>query len=178
MTNGIQWQAIEHSGSNCLGEGKHVIAVGYRSRGKGGLNEVCSVIPLYDIRDSNLNGSVSFLEGGWNAGTAVVDPLHIFQIMNSLGEVSFMAEAAVQMDDGELLMEVKRSALERIYKARHEILMAVLMKTFLTANINLNVDLFNKGLAEISRFGFHTAFFVKVAVEQAVMASIKPMLRA
>jgi len=175
MSDKVQGKAIEHSMSQCKGQGRHIIAVGYKPVG-GGLNEVTCTIPLYDIRDMDLSGGVSWSEAGWSAATRIIDPLYIFGIMNSLGRASFHLEAAHQLRDYQMMMATTREILEQTFKLRHEILRAVLVKSFVTANINLNVDLFNLGLTEISKLGFLTTFVVKTVLEQAVMRSIQPML--
>ena len=169
MSNEIQWKVISNSMSKL--PKKHVIAVGYRSSGMG-LNEIAAVIPMYDIRDSDLNGSVGFLEGGWSLMTKFFDPVYVFGIMKSLDKTCCLMDAASQLNDPFFWQETRMKALEEIFRLRHDILNAVLMKTFLTAHININVDLLNAGLVEMSKFSFGTLFFVKIALEKAVMASV------
>jgi hypothetical protein len=177
MSNEVQWATIEHSGSRRKGAGKHTILACYRSRGAGGMNDVLSVSPLYDLRDADLNGSVTWLEAGWSAGTAVVDPVKVFGIINSLGGASFMLEAARELKDYELQQLALRGVLEGAYNVRHEMLAAVAAQSFVVGNVNVSLDLLNLGLAEVSRFGFATMFIVKKIAETAVMKSVLPLIK-
>lgn len=174
MSDEIQWKVISNSQSQF--PKKHVIAVGYKSRGMG-LNEIAGVIPMYDIRDSNLNGYVSLLEKGWNSAIKYYDPAYIFQFINSSGKASCIIDAARQLDDPFYWQETRMNFLEEIFKLRYDILNAVLMKSFLTAQVSINVDLLNAGLVEMSKFSGGTLFFVKIGLEKLIMASIGKAMR-
>jgi len=169
MANKIQWKLIENGQSRV--KNKHAIVVGYQPSGMG-LNEVATVIPMYDLRDMDLSGSVSTLEAGWAAVTSFFDPFYVFGLISESGRCSCIMEAARQLKDYKLSQDTSADFLKTIFNVRHELLTAVLLKSFLTPQINLNVDLFNNGLAEISKFGFMTAFFVKTSLEKAVMEAI------
>lgn len=112
MTNNIQWTVIEHSQSSS--PLSNLIMVGYRSRGMR-LNEVCAVSPLYDLRDMNLDGRVSFTESFWNTATKFKDFEHVFAFIKSMGEMSCVTDAAVQLKDYELWEESMRAALEKVF---------------------------------------------------------------
>jgi len=60
----IKWKVIEHSLSKV--RGKHVILVAYQPRSPT-LNQVLGIAPLYDLRDADLDGWVSWREWayGW-----------------------------------------------------------------------------------------------------------------
>ena len=62
MTNSIQWTVIPQ---NTTRPQINLILVGYRPSGMGGMNEVCAVSPLYDLRDMNLDGTASLTEKLW-----------------------------------------------------------------------------------------------------------------
>ena len=170
MANTIQWKLIENSQSQV--KNKHAIVVGYKPTGMGRINEVAAVIPMYDLRDTDLSGSVSILESGWAAATKLIDPLYVFGLMNSSGKCSCIQDAAIQTHDYQLQHNNTAAFLSSIFNLRQKILTAVLLKSFLAPQISLNVSLFNNALAEISKFNFLTTFFVKQALEKAVMAVI------
>lgn len=102
MANKIQWTAKEHSLSQQKGQGKHVILVAYQSKGKGGMNEVVAVMPTYDLRDMNLDGSAAMSEILWLGLTSILDPYEVFGVINSLGSQSPVVDAAIQLRDYDL----------------------------------------------------------------------------
>lgn len=169
MATNFKWTAIAHSQSP-----EHIILVAYRSIGSG-LNDVVAVSPLYDLRDMNLSGSVSLTEAGWTAATRLVDPLYIFRIINSLGNASCVADAARQLRDYKLYNEALAGVLETTFKLRHEILTAVMLKSFLSTPIQLNLA--NTGLAKLNKIGGVATFIVKTALEAAIMKTVVPAIK-
>jgi hypothetical protein len=174
MANNIQWTAISNSQSKA--KNKHIILVGYQPTGMGSMNEVCAVLPMYDMRDMDLSGSVSVLEAAWAAATKWIDPLYVFKLINESGKSSCVADSATQMKDYFLYQSAMVGALEATFKVRQEILTAVLMKSFLSAHIGGSVNgaltLANCGVAELIRMGGVGTFIIKTALEKVIMTSI------
>lgn len=161
----IKWTAIEHSGSKVKGQGKHVSLVAYEE-GKN-MNDVIAVFPMYDIRDMNLNGSVSWLEAGFSTVTNLYDPVFVFQIIKAAGDSSFLADTARQLDDWFLWEQARRGMLESVFKLRKAILTATMLQTFISPHLQLNLA--KSGLAELNKIGGVAIFMVKASLEKAIM---------
>lgn len=179
MANDIQWTALKNSQSKL--NNKHIILVAYKPTGMGRLNEVCGVLPMYDMRDMDLSGSVSILEAGWSAATRIVDPFYVFKMIKASGKSSCIADAATQMKDYFLYDSAIVGALEATFKVRHEILTAVLMKSFLSAHIGTTLSgaltLANCGVAELLKMGGVGTFIIKTALEAAIMKCVLPTVK-
>lgn len=172
MANTYEWTAIAHSGSKQ--KDKHIIMVAYNP-GMGGVNEVAAVVPMYDLRDMDLSGDVSWTEAAWVAGTKLIDPVYIFRIINSLGAASCVTEAAIKLNDPFLYSQSIRGTLETVYKLRNEILTAVMVKSFISTPIQLGLA--KAGLAELGKIGGVANFLIKTACEKAIIESLIRAMR-
>ncbi len=162
MTQSVKWKAIEHSQSKI--KNKHVILVAYQSMGAGGLNKVACVVPLYDIRDMNFDGSVSIPERWW------YDPYEVFDFISSTSQVSCVADAARQMRDYDLYNKTIQGFLRSTHKACSRMLTTIMVEKALSPGIELNLA--NTGLANLGQFSEVAQFIVQTALETAVIESI------
>jgi hypothetical protein len=168
MANNIKWKPIEHSQSKQ--KSKHVILVAYKSMGKGGLNDVLAISPLYNLKDANLDGSVSMSEKFWSVLTSMWDPYEVFDLMNSLGGVSPVLEAARQLKDYQLLNKATGDFLRATHKACSRALTTLMIEKVLSPGIELNLA--NSGLRNLGEFSEHAQFIVQQGLETAIMESI------
>lgn len=169
MTNNIKWTVIQYAQHQ-----NNSILVGYKSRGKGGMNEVCAVSPLYDLRDMNLDGTASFTEKFWTSATTLKDPEHVFAIIKSMGPASCMIEAGTQLRDYELISKAIGDALQTLFDICVETLVASLMPAVIQ---NLALKPIQKAVAAA---GLTTAnsvyggalFFLKVGMGSDIRESL------
>ncbi len=162
MRNGFRWRAIEHSQSKI--KSKHVILACCRSMGKGGLNEVCAVVPLYDMRDMNFDGSVSIPEKFW------YDPYEVFDLIELASKTSCVADAARQLRDYQLYNKTIQGFLRSTHKACSRALTTIMVEKAITPGVELNLA--NTGLANLGQFSEAAQFVVTTALETAVIESI------
>lgn len=178
MANNIEWEVIENSQSK--EKNKHVILVAYQPMG-GGMNDIVAVFPMYDLRDYDLSGSASFQEKAWTEVTKLVDPLYIFGLMNAAGNASCMIDAAVQKRDYFLQQAATAGLLRDTWNLRHEIMTAVMMKSFLSAHIKVNLTsaltLANCGMAELVKIGGVGTFIIQAALEATIMNAVLALPR-
>ena len=161
MANSIKWKAIEHSQSKQ--KGKHVILVAYQTQGMG-LNKVSAVVPCYDIRDMNFDGSVSIPEKWW------YDPYEVFDFISSTSQVSCVANAAIQMRDYDLYNKTIQGFLRATHKVCSRALTTILVeKAFGTG---LERTLAETGLANLGQFSEIAQFIVQTTLETVVIESI------
>jgi hypothetical protein len=162
MANSIKWKAIEHSQSKA--KGKHVILVAYQSMGAGGLNKVSGVVPLYDIRDMNFDGSTSVLEK-W-----MYDPYEVFDFISSTSQVSCVADAAIQMRDYDLYNKTIQGFLRATHKACSRMLTTIMVEKGISPGIELSLA--ETGLANLGKFSEVAQFIVQTALENVIIESI------
>jgi hypothetical protein len=165
MANNIKWKAIEHSGSKQ--KGKHVILVAYKSRGMG-LNEIIGVSPLYDLRDANLDGSVSIPEKLYGSGW--YDPYYVFELMTSASSTSCAIDAAIQMRDLEFRHKAISGFLKTAYKITSQALVTLMVEKVLSPGLELTLA--KTGLANLGEFSDAAQFMVQTAIEEAIISSI------
>lgn len=168
MANSIRWKAIEHSGSKQ--KNAHVILVAYQSMGKGGMNKVCGIVPLYDLRDMNLDGTASISEIAWLGLTSMWDPYEVFGLLNSLSAQSPVSNAAIQLRDYELYNKATADLLRTTHKACARALTSLMVENILSPGIELNLA--NTGLANLGRFSDSAQFIVQQTLETVIMESI------
>lgn len=161
MANQIKWKGIEHRQSKL--KGKHVIWVAYQTQGMG-LNKVVGVVPCYDIRDMNFDGSVSIPEKWW------YDPYEVFDFISSTSEVSCIADAAIQMRDYDLYNKTIQGFLRSTHKACSRALTTILVEKAI--GLGLERTLAETGLANLGKFSEVAQFVVQTALETAIMESI------
>ena len=167
MANNIKWKAIEHSGSEKKGQGKHVILVGYKSRGMG-LNEIVGIAPLYDLRDANLDGWVSPLEKFYASNW--YDPYYVFELMTSASSASCAIDAAVQMHD----LDFRRKAITGFLKTAYKVCSKALVTVMLEKSISpgLELTLAKTGLANLGEASDVVQFLVQTQIENIIINSI------
>jgi hypothetical protein len=168
MANSIKWKAIEHSLSQQ--KNAHVILVAYQSMGKGGMNKVVGVAPLYDLRDMNLDGSASISEIAWLGLTSILDPYEVFGVINSLGNQSPVYDAALRLRDFQLKNQVESGFLRATHKACARALTTLLIENILSPGIELNLA--NIGLLNMSKNSEFVQFIVQQGLETVIMESI------
>lgn len=167
MANTIKWKAIEHSGSQLKGKKKHVILVAYQSRGMG-LNKVVGVAPLYDLRDTDLDGSVSygeaFFAGGW------YDPYYIFELMTSANNTACAIDAGIQLHDLEFRDKAIRGFLKTGYNVCSKALVAIMVEKAISPGLELTLA--ETGLANLGTFSDAAQFLVQTEIENIIIDSI------
>jgi hypothetical protein len=166
MANSIKWKAIEHSGSKQ--KNAHVILVAYQPAPK--FNKVVGIVPLYDLRDMNLDGTASWTEIGWLGLTSLLDPYEVFGVMNSLSEFSPVENAALQLNDFDLLTKAKMGFLEATHKACARALTTLMVEKVLGPGIELNLA--KTGLQNLGRLSGTAQFIVQQTLEAVIMESI------
>jgi hypothetical protein len=167
MKSDIQWKIIEHSKSKSVNKPK--IHVFYRSRGKGGMNEIIGVTPLYDMRDKDLDGDVSWQEAGISGISRIYDPVYIFKLVNSFGNASCLIEAGSQLHDYKLIYDATGDFLESVYAMRYDLLTAVILNQMLNSLVSSPMkQLAQAGLAEVNRVYGVIPFIVSKAMQMAV----------
>jgi hypothetical protein len=159
----IKWKVIEHSLSRM--KGKHVILVAYQPN--GGLNKVLGFAPLYDLRDADLNGSVSLgerLYGWW----------YPYVAMGNLAEVmdqwSCITEVARQLKDFDLWGKANVGALQAAFET-----CAVAQTTMMVDQIlmpGVQLTLAKSALAEMTRLGGVVPFVVEKSFRWLVFKSL------
>ncbi len=177
MSNNIQWTAIENSGSQLKGQNKHILLVAYKP-GMGGINEVCAVCPMYNLKDMDLSGRVSVLELGWSAVTWVWDPLYVFGLIKSANKSSCITDAASQMNDPFLFQASRTAQLEAIFSLRREILTGVMCKGLIGQVTGPALTLASAGIVELMKVGGGAAAFIikmgfEAAIQKALIYSVK-----
>lgn len=168
MANEIKWKPIEHSLSQQKGQGKHVILVAYKPAPR--FNEVVGVLPMYDLRDMNLDGSASTGEIVWLGLTTVFDPYEVFGVMNKLGTQSPVLEAAIQLRDYKLKTDAESQTLISTHKACARALTTLMIENILSPGIELNLA--RTGLQNLGRFSEFAQFIVQQILETVIMESI------
>jgi hypothetical protein len=159
----IQWTAIENSQSRVKNSYKHVSLVAYKPAGMG-LNTVYAVAPLYDLRDLNLDGSASLAEKFW------YDPYEVFELIQTAGEASFIADAATQLRDYKLFNSAMAGLLKATHKASAKALTTIMVEKVLSPGIELNMA--NTALAELGKVSEVVQFVVQTALETVIIESI------
>ena len=165
----IRWKAIEHPYSKK--QGHHVILVAYKKiahHAGGGSNKVVAVSPLYDLRDTNLDGSVSILEWGLSKGW--YDPYEVFSLMKPASETSCLLAAGRALRDQLFVMNAQKGFLKTTHKACARALTTLTIERCLSPGIELNLA--NTGLANLRHFSSEAQFVVQTVLETAIMESI------
>ncbi|MCY7344891.1 MAG: hypothetical protein LH614_01625 [Pyrinomonadaceae bacterium] len=165
MANEIKWDALEHSQSTL--KGKHVILVAYKSAGMG-QNKVVGVVPLYDLRDANLDGSVSLPERFY--GSELYNPSGLISLMNGSNAAACVADAARQKNDLELFNQAKTAFLQVAFKVCQKALVEMMVQNSLAPGVKLSLA--KTGLAEYGKVSSVANFLVVKAMEKAVVGSI------
>lgn len=110
----LQWKLVDSPmGGNST---KRQILVAYLSRGSG-LGKLCAAFPLFDVRDANADGRVSWLEAGFTA-YGNIDSL--FAMMSNASRTGFLQTAAIAVKDYEYATNVKEKALRNIFSVARE----------------------------------------------------------
>lgn len=167
MANNIRWKAIEHSQSNK--KGAHVILVAYKPNGCS-FNKVLGIVPLFDLRDTDFDGSVSYTESGWASFTNWVDPYYVFALMKSAGESSPIIDAARQMRDYELMNQATGEFLRTAFKVCTKALTTIMVEKSISPGLELNLA--NTGLANLRAFSDVAQFIVQSTLETIIVESI------
>ncbi len=165
MAGDIKWDALEHSQSKQTG--KHVILVAYKWLGPG-LNKVVCVVPLYDLRDANLDGSVSLPERFY--GSEFSDPYGVISLMNGSNAATCVADAARQKKDYELWKQAGTNFLQMAFKVCQKALVSIMVQKALSPGVSLSLA--NTGLAEMGKISVVANFLVLTSMEKAVVSSI------
>lgn len=168
MANNIKWKAIEHSFSKQKGSAKHVILVAYKSRGQGGLNEILGVAALYDLRDANLDGSVTALEKFYASGW--YDPYYVFELMTSTSSTSCAIDAAIQLHDLEFRRKAMTGFLKTAYKICTKALKTIMVEKAISPGLELTLA--ETGLANLGQFSDVAQFLVQTEIENQIVNSI------
>ena len=167
MANNIKWRAIEHSFSKQKGQGKHVILAATRSRGMG-MIEIVGVAPLYDLRDANLDGSVSMPEKFYASGW--YDPYYVFELMTSASSTSCAIDAAVQLHDLEFRRKAIMGFLKTAYKICSKALVTLMVEKVFSPGLELTLA--ETGLANLGKYSDAAQFLVQTGIEEAIVGSI------
>lgn len=167
MANNIRWKAIEHSQSNK--KGAHVILVAYQSNGRI-LNKVVGIVPLFDLRDTNFDGSVSYNESFWAGFSNWVDPYYVFALMKAAGDCSPILEAARQLRDYELMNNTNAELLKKSFTVCSKALTTILTEKALSPGIELNLA--NTALANLKYCSDTAQFIVQTILETVIVESI------
>ena len=167
MANNIRWKAIEHTQSNK--KGAHVILVAYQPNGKT-FNKVLGIVPLFDLRDTNFDGSVSTLEAGWAGFTNWVDPYYVFALMKSAGDSSPIMDSARQLRDYELMGQANSEFLRTAFKVCTKALTTIMLEKSISPGLELNLA--NTGLANLRAFSDVAQFIVQATLETVIVESI------
>lgn len=162
-TSKILWKAIENSQSQVKNSGKHVILAAYQPRGMG-LNYVRGAVPLYDLTDINLDGSVSLTERFF------YDPYEVWKLIKEAGKASFIADAAIQLKDYELYNKAIADLLSTTHKACAKAATTLLVEKVLSPGFELNLAL--TALANLKVGSEIVQFIVQTSLETAIIESI------
>lgn len=160
-----KWKLLTHSMSK---NGKHKMIAGYTSRGTGGMNTIFFLAPLYNLNDSNMDGSVSYLE--WGFGVNLYDPYSIFGLFTDANSACCTIDAARQLRDYDLFNKAKMKFLESAYKAAGKALTTITIERLLSPAIDQALALTN--LQAMMRFSDKLIFLVKTGMETAVDEAI------
>lgn len=167
MSNNIKWKVIEHSQSNK--KNAHVILVAYQKNGST-MNKVVGIVPLFDLRDTDFDGSVSMLEAGWAGFTNWVDPYYVFALMKAAGEKSPIIDAARQLRDYELMNKATGEFMRTAFKVCTKALTTIMVEKSISPGLELNLA--NTGLANLRRFADEAQFIVQTTLETIIVESI------
>ena len=167
MANEIKWTAREHSRSKQKGTGKHVVLAAYKPQGS--TNKVLALFPLYDLRDYDLNGSVSPNEwlfgGGW-----MWDPFYLLGLMNSAATTEMVMDIARQLDDLQLGEAAKQQMLKQAHKVCGMLITDLLVEKLLMPGIELTLA--ETALKNMGTLGSTIAFVVEQTAEASISAAI------
>ena len=170
MTNSIQWTVIPQ---NTTRPQINLILVGYRPSGMGGMNEVCAVSPLYDLRDMNLDGTASLTEKLWYGVTKIKDREHVFALIKSAGKLSCVMEAARQMNDYFLVEAAMREALEQVLDIAVQSIMPAVIQNLAVAPAQKAAA--QTGLATATNVYGGALFLVKIGMGAPVQQSLNSL---
>jgi len=165
MANIIKWEALEHSDSKL--KGKHVILVAYMPAGAG-MNKVIGVAPLYDLRDANLDGSVTVLEKIYSS--EYYNPFDLISLMNSANVVVCVKDAARQMKDWSLFQQADNAFLQATFQVAQKALVSIMVEKALAPGIKLSLA--KTGLAELGKVSGVAQFIVQNTIKKAIVDSI------
>lgn len=167
MANNIKWRAIEHSGSKQKGKGKHIILAATRSIGMG-MIEIVGVAALYDLRDANLDGSVSIPEKFYSSGW--YDPYYVFELMTSSNSTSCAIDAAVQLRDLEFRRKAQMGFLKKAFKVCTQALVTIMVEKAISPGLELTLA--QTGLANLGSSSDAVQFLVQTEIENVIVDSI------
>lgn len=156
-----KWKLITHTMSKTK---EHKMLVGYQSRGIGGLNKIFFLAPLYNLNDSNMDGSISMWE--WAISKNFYDPYSVFELFNSANDTCCTMDAAVQLRDLELWNKTKEGILKASHKAASKALITISIEKILSPGIERSLALTK--LNEIGKFSSSLLFLVQTGMETAV----------
>ena len=165
----ILWKAFEHSYSRK--EGAHVILVGYKKKSHGigkGLGTVVAAAPLYDLRDFNWDGSVSFLEKAY-AG-AVYDPYELNSLLMPAAETDFKVEAGNAVGDYMFGQKAKEGFLKQAFKATARAALTITVEKVLGPGIEKTLAV--SALSRMGAAGEAAMFVIQASLETVIMESI------
>lgn len=165
----IKWKAFEHSYSKK--EGAHMILVGYKRKSFGigpGLGEVVAASPLYDLRDFNYDGSVSFLERAF-AG-AWYDPYELNSLLLPAADTDFKVEAGNAVRDYMFGQKAKEGFLRQAFKATARAAITISVEKILGPGIEKTLAA--SALSRMQSAGEAAMFVIQASLETVIMESI------
>lgn len=149
---------------------KRQILVAWLSRGSG-LGKLCAAFPLFDVRDANADGSVSWLESGFTA-YGHVDSL--FGMMANSTRTGFLQTAALAVKDYEYYTQVTEAALKNVFSVAREQFTALTISRLIGAGSSGTLNVVLEGIPG----GGATCGVINSAAEALVkMAIIKSSFR-
>jgi hypothetical protein len=160
----IKWKAIEHSMSKV--KGKHVILVAYQPNGPI-LNNVLGFAPLYDLRDADLNGSVSVgerLYGWWSPYVGLGN------LAEATDDWSCINDVARQLRDYDLWSKAQVGALEAAFEVCVMAQTTMMVDQLLMPGVQLTLA--KTALAEMTRLGGAVPFVVQKTFRWVLIKAI------
>lgn len=168
MSN-ILWKAIEHPYSKV--EGGHVILVGYKKTSFGigkGLGKVVAAAPLYDLRDFNWDGSVSFLEKAYASG--MYDPYELNSLLGPAADTDFKVIAGNEVGDYMFGQKAKEGFLRQAFKATARAAITITVEKILGPGIEKTLAA--SALGRMEAAGEAAMFVIQATLETVIMESI------
>ncbi len=168
MSNNIRnakWKLLTHSMSK---DGSHKMLAGYKSHGRGGLNKIFFLAPLYNMNDANMDGSVSIPE--WFLGKNLYDPYSVFELFSDANKACCTIDAAIQLRDYDLRNKAMMGMLRASHKAASKALVTITVEKILSPGLEKVLAV--SKLAQMGKFSDNLLFLVQLGIESAVEAVI------
>ena len=165
----LKWKIVQHPRSTA--PGKHVILVAYKriSFGIGrGMGEVIAASPLYDLRDFNLDGDVSFLEGLYASG--LYDPYELNSLLLPAAEADFKMVAGNAVRDTKFVQDAAMGLLRTAYKATARAAITLTVEKILGPGIEKTLAV--SALKNLETAGNAAMFVIQMGMETVIMESI------